>query len=61
MNLGDVQATNGVAAVIPNDEYLDPHLERIRSEAGDDESDEEASSFLYFFNFVLHLLHASIY
>ncbi|KAH8511038.1 hypothetical protein H0E87_008543 [Populus deltoides] len=50
MNLGDMQTTKGVAAVLQNDDddAVDPHLARIRNEAGDDESDEEASSFLYF-------------
>lgn len=45
MNLGDVQTTDGVAKILQNDEYdaVDPHLERIRNEAGDDESDEEVN------------------
>ncbi|KAB5516341.1 hypothetical protein DKX38_026989 [Salix brachista] len=48
MNLGDMQAAKGVAAVLQNDDddAVDPHLARIRNEAGDDESDDEASSFL---------------
>jgi structure-specific recognition protein 1 len=43
MNLGDAQATAGVAKVLENedDDAVDPHLERIRNEAGEDESDEE--------------------
>lgn len=43
MNLGDAQPTVGVAKVLENDddETVDPHLERIRNEAGGDESDEE--------------------
>lgn len=43
MNLGDVHAAEGVAAVLQNedDDAVDPHLERIRNEAGGDESDEE--------------------
>ncbi|XP_050224067.1 FACT complex subunit SSRP1 [Mercurialis annua] len=47
MNLGDMQATNGVAAVLQNDDddAVDPHLERIKNEAGD-ESDEEDSDFV---------------
>lgn len=42
MNLGDMQTANGVAAVLQNDDddAVDPHLERIKNEAGD-ESDEE--------------------
>ncbi|KDP32596.1 hypothetical protein JCGZ_13146 [Jatropha curcas] len=47
MNLGDVQTTNGVAAVLRNndDDAVDPHLERIKNEAGD-ESDEEDEDFV---------------
>uniref|UniRef100_A0A2P2KL43 FACT complex subunit SSRP1 n=2 Tax=Rhizophora mucronata TaxID=61149 RepID=A0A2P2KL43_RHIMU len=47
MNLGGVQTTNGVAAVLQNDDddAVDPHLERIRNEAGD-ESDEEDEDFV---------------
>ncbi|KAF2308599.1 hypothetical protein GH714_011191 [Hevea brasiliensis] len=47
MNLGDMQTTNGVAAVLQNedDDAVDPHLERIRNEAGD-ESDEEDEDFV---------------
>ncbi|KAG5226883.1 FACT complex [Salix suchowensis] len=43
MNLGDMQAAKGVAAVLQNDDddAVDPHLARIRNEAGDDESDDE--------------------
>lgn len=43
MNLGDVHAAEGVAAVLQNedDDAVDPHLERIRNEAGGDESDDE--------------------
>lgn len=43
MNLGDDQMAKGVAAVLQSDDddAVDPHLERIRNEAGDDESDEE--------------------
>lgn len=48
MNLGDAQARDGVAAVLQedDDDAVDPHLERIRNEAGGDESDEEVS-FLF--------------
>ncbi|KAF2316234.1 hypothetical protein GH714_041575 [Hevea brasiliensis] len=47
MNLGDMQTTNGVAAVLQNedDDAVDPHLERIKNEAGD-ESDEEDEDFV---------------
>ncbi|KAK2966932.1 hypothetical protein RJ640_002117 [Escallonia rubra] len=44
MNLGGVQAADGVAAVLQNEEEddMDPHLARIRNEAGEsDEEDEE--------------------
>jgi len=43
MNLADAQPTVGVAKVLENDDddAVDPHLERIRNEAGGDESDEE--------------------
>jgi structure-specific recognition protein 1 len=49
MNLGDMQTTKGVAAVLQNDDddAVDPHLARIRNEAGDDESDDESSSFIF--------------
>ncbi|KAK6913217.1 Histone chaperone RTT106/FACT complex subunit SPT16-like, middle domain [Dillenia turbinata] len=48
MNLGGVQTTDGVAAVLQNDEddAVDPHLERIKNEAGGDESDEEDEDFV---------------
>ena len=46
MNLGSVQTTEGVAAVLrsdDDDDAVDPHLERIRYETGGDESDEEVN------------------
>ncbi|XP_047310113.1 FACT complex subunit SSRP1 isoform X1 [Impatiens glandulifera] len=48
MNLGGVQSADGVAAVLQNDDddAVDPHLERIKNEAGGDESDEEDSDFV---------------
>ncbi|KAG5226882.1 FACT complex [Salix suchowensis] len=48
MNLGDMQAAKGVAAVLQNDDddAVDPHLARIRNEAGDDESDDEDEDFV---------------
>lgn len=56
MNLGDGQATNGVAAVLRNDDddAVDPHLERIKTQAGGEESDEEV--FLHFSNSPISLL-----
>ncbi|MBA0714769.1 hypothetical protein Golax_013725, partial [Gossypium laxum] len=43
MNLGDVRTADGVAEILQNDDddAVDPHLERIKNEAGVDESDEE--------------------
>lgn len=48
MNLGGVQAADGVAAVLrdEDDDAVDPHLERIKNEAGGDESDEEDEDFV---------------
>ncbi|KAI4347620.1 hypothetical protein L6164_008418 [Bauhinia variegata] len=48
MNLGGVQTTDGVAAVLRDDvdDAVDPHLERIKNEAGGEESDEEDSDFV---------------
>lgn len=54
MNLGDAQPTvGGVAKVLENedDDAVDPHLERIRNEAGGDESDEEVPN-LYLIKFL---------
>lgn len=52
MNLGDIRGAEGVAAVLQNDDddAVDPHLERIRNEAGGDESDEEVK-FHWFLSF----------
>ncbi|KAL5180834.1 FACT complex subunit SSRP1 [Glycine soja] len=43
LNLGDAQPTVGIKKVLENDDddAVDPHLERIKNEAGGDESDEE--------------------
>lgn len=43
MNLGDPQATDGVTSVLQDedDDAVDPHLVRVKNEAGGDESDEE--------------------
>ncbi|CAI9272721.1 unnamed protein product [Lactuca saligna] len=49
MNLGGgVQAADGVAAVLRDeeDDAVDPHLERIKNEAGEEESDEEDEDFV---------------
>ncbi|XP_024986699.1 FACT complex subunit SSRP1-like isoform X2 [Cynara cardunculus var. scolymus] len=49
MNLGGgVQTTDGVAAVLRDeeDDAVDPHLERIKNEAGGEESDEEDEDFV---------------
>ncbi|THG15330.1 hypothetical protein TEA_005307 [Camellia sinensis var. sinensis] len=46
MNLGDIRTADGVAAVLQSDDddAVDPHLERIKNAAGEDESDEEVRS-----------------
>lgn len=44
LNLGDGQGrTSGVTAVLQStdDDSVDPHLERIKNQAGNEESDEE--------------------
>ncbi|KAI8019841.1 FACT complex subunit SSRP1 [Camellia lanceoleosa] len=49
MNLGDIRTTDGVTAVLQNDDdddAVDPHLERIKNAAGGDESDEEDEDFV---------------
>lgn len=47
MNLGDMKTANGVASVFQDDDdAVDPHLERIKNEAGGDASDEEDSDFV---------------
>ncbi|KQK03080.1 hypothetical protein BRADI_2g05430v3 [Brachypodium distachyon] len=49
MNLGDGQGTSGgVTDVIHDsgDDTVDPHLERIKNQAGDEESDEEDEDFV---------------
>lgn len=56
MNLGDFQTSDGVARVLQteDDDAVDPHLERIKNEAGGDESDEEvrihASAFCFLYD-----------
>ncbi|CAL0299008.1 unnamed protein product [Lupinus luteus] len=49
MNIGDAQAPGGMAKVLEtdDDDAVDPHLERIKNEAGGgDESDEEDEDFV---------------
>ncbi|KAI8023450.1 FACT complex subunit SSRP1 [Camellia lanceoleosa] len=48
MNLGDIRTADGVAAVLQSDDddAVDPHLERIKNAAGEDESDEEDEDFV---------------
>ncbi|OMO79208.1 Structure-specific recognition protein [Corchorus capsularis] len=48
MNLGDVRTADGVAEILQDedDDAVDPHLERIKNEAGGDESDEEDEDFV---------------
>lgn len=55
MNLGDMKTTDGVAAVLQedDDDAVDPHLERIKNEAGGDESDEEVNSSIHFLKLLL--------
>ncbi|CAK8536383.1 unnamed protein product [Lathyrus sativus] len=48
MNLGDALPAAGVAKAFESDDddVVDPHLERIRNEAGENESDEEDEDFV---------------
>ncbi|KAL5576997.1 hypothetical protein UlMin_018696 [Ulmus minor] len=43
MNLGDMQTTDGVASILQDEDndVVNPHLVRVKSETGGDESDEE--------------------
>lgn len=41
MNLNEARATEGVPVLPDEDDAVDPHLERIKNEAGGDDSDEE--------------------
>jgi len=57
MNLGGAQTTTGVASVLENadDDAVDPHLERIKNAAGEEDSDEEvlyAGSCFYYLFFI---------
>jgi len=51
MNLGDGQPTAGIKKVLENDDddAVDPHLERIKNAAGDDESDEEVIKQIFYY------------
>lgn len=57
MNLGDLKTTDGVASVLQDedDDAVDPHLVRVKNEAGGDESDEEVFFLLFFVLFSLVL------
>ncbi|PPS09771.1 hypothetical protein GOBAR_AA10867 [Gossypium barbadense] len=48
MNLGENETADSVAEILQNDDddVVDPHLERIKNEAGVDESDEEDEDFV---------------
>lgn len=53
MNLGGVQPTDGVAAVLQDvDDAVDPHLERIKNAAGDESDEEVLFSLLFLFHFI---------
>lgn len=43
LNLGELKTADGVSRVLQSedDDAVDPHLERIKNEAGGDESDDE--------------------
>ena len=59
MNLGDGQGTSGgVADILMDTEYdADDHiLERIKTQAGDEDSDEEVDCLLYACSLVLTCL-----
>lgn len=48
LNMRDSRPADGVTAVLQgeDDDAVDPHLERIRNQAGEDESDEEDEDFV---------------
>ncbi|CAK8565066.1 unnamed protein product [Lathyrus sativus] len=56
MNLGDALPAAGVAKAFESDDddAVDPHLERIRNEAGENESDEEVPNL-----YLIHFLSSS--
>lgn len=55
MNLGADKAADAITAVLQedDDDAVDPHLERIKNEAGGDESDEEVKFISRFLVFLL--------
>lgn len=54
MNLGAAKTTEGVAAVLQDedDDNVDPHLERIKNIVGEDDSDEEVYIYLFLIFFI---------
>ncbi|XP_062006937.1 FACT complex subunit SSRP1 isoform X2 [Rosa rugosa] len=49
MNLGDAQVTDGVSPLLEeadDDAVVDPHLVRVKNEAGEEDSDEEDEDFV---------------
>lgn len=64
MNLGDGPTADGVARVLQDeeDDAVDPHLERIKNQAGGEESDEEVKfstkQFQFSFSFFRGLFPA---
>jgi structure-specific recognition protein 1 len=63
MNLGgDGQGASGVVTDVlrnTDDDAVDPHLERIKNQAGDEESDEEVCCFVMLLD--ASLLSPSVY
>jgi len=57
MNLGGGQTTTGVASVLENadDDAVDPHLERIKNAAGEEDSDEEVLYAGFCFYYLLFI------
>lgn len=53
MNLGDAQVPDGVSPLLeePDDDAVDPHLVRVKNEAGGEDSDEEVKLLSYFLFF----------
>lgn len=53
MNLGDAQVPDGVSPLLeePDDDAVDPHLVRVKNEAGGEDSDEEVKLLFYFLFF----------
>ena len=66
MNLGgDGQGTGGVVTDVlrhTDDDAVDPHLERIKNQAGDEESDEEVWCLVFLdADLLILLLSATVY